>query len=309
MVIHGGAGTIKRESMSKEREAQYKEKLTEALKAGHEILSKGGTSLDAVEVTVRILEDSPLFNAGKGAVFTNAGANELDASIMNGEDLSGGAVASVTRIKNPISLARLVMERTPHVLLVREGAESFARAQGMELVPTDYFRTERRWQQLQRIKLKKKVKATTFNSPFESVGKFGTVGAVALDQNGNLAAATSTGGLTNKLYGRVGDSPILGAGTYADNKTCATSGTGRGEYFIRLNACYDVAAKMKYQSYSLVEAMREVVHTDLLGLGKNSGGLIGIDRFGNYAMEFNTSGMYRGVIDDQGEVKVGIFEP
>lgn len=307
LVVHGGAGTIRRESMTPEREAEFRAALTEALEVGHHVLASGGTSLDAVEAAVVILEDSPHFNAGKGAVFTSAGANELDASIMDGATLEGGAVASVTRVKNPVRLARRVMEKTPHVLLVREGAEVFATEQGIELVPPDYFRTERRWKQLERVKARAQARTTTSTDPFASVGKFGTVGAVALDRHGNLAAATSTGGLTNKLYGRVGDSPILGAGTYADNETCALSGTGRGEYFIRLAACHEVASRMRHRGESLLEAMRQVVHVDLVELGAASGGLIGIDRQGRYALEFNTPGMYRGVIDESGQVTVKIF--
>ncbi len=325
MVIHGGAGTIRRDKMSPQREAEYRAALERALGAGHEVLDAAGSSLDAVEAAIRILEDSPLFNAGKGAVFTSAGTNEMDASIMDGATLEAGAVAAVKRIKNPITAARMVMEKTPHVLLAGEGAETFAREVGIRLVSPEYFYTERRWAQLQRAKGAPATKSESdpgleFRDPKrknetgagakeETESKFGTVGAVALDRNGNLAAATSTGGLTNKLFGRVGDSPIIGAGTYANNQTCGVSGTGRGEYFMRSLACYDVSAQMQYGSLPLGDAVRNVVHEKLPKLHGNGGrgGLIGLDARGNVAMEFNTEGMYRGYITESGKVTIKIF--
>ena len=246
LVIHGGAGTILKSQMSPEKEKAYTAALTEALEKGSAILNKGGSALNAVEASVRILEDNPLFNAGKGAVFTNEGKNELDASIMNGKTLEAGAVAAVTTIKNPVSAARAVMEKSPHVMMVGKGAEQFAKEQGLEIVDPSYFHTESRWRGLQKAKQEDslhEIKKDTirshafsefFYSPSGVGGKYGTVGAVALDQHGNLAAATSTGGMTNKKFGRVGDSPIIGAGTYANNKTVAISSTGWGEYFIRL---------------------------------------------------------------------------
>ena len=277
LVIHGGAGTITRKNMSPEKESSYRAKLTEALAAGFEILEKGGSSMDAVETTIRIMEDSPLFNAGKGAVFTNAGTNELDASIMDGSTLQAGAVAGVKTIKNPISAARKVMEETWHVMLAGEGADNFAKEQGLEIVNNDYFYTERRWKALQKA---------------QNSEKHGTVGCVALDRNYNLAAGTSTGGLTNKRWGRIGDTPIVGAGNYANNQTCGVSGTGQGEYFIRGNMAFDVSALMNYSSLSVEKAARQVI--DKLSERGGRGGLIAMDKNGNIAMPFNTEGMYRG---------------
>ena len=302
IVIHGGAGAITKKTMSAKNEKLYREKLTEALTAGYQILEKNGSSLDAVEAAVKILEDSPLFNAGKGAVFTADGTNELDASIMDGKTLNAGATAGVKRIKNPISLARLVMERSPHVLLVGEGAEAFARQEGVHWVSPDYFFTKSRWEALKRIKaIEKKEKKN--NSPVKNVSAtkkntvsetYGTVGAVALDKGGNLSAATSTGGMMNKQFGRVGDSPIIGAGTYANNKTCALSATGHGEYFMRAAAAYDVSALMEYKGLSVQEAAWLVVEKiqNLGGLG----GVIAIDSSGNIAMPFSTDGMFRGYL-------------
>src|SRR5215212_2075070 len=264
-VIHGGAGTILKSEMSAEREREYRAKLTEALTIGYDILKKGGPGLNAVEAAIRFMEDSPLFNAGKGAVFTSAGTNELDASIMDGKTLKAGAVASLKHVKNPIRLARLVMEKSKHVMMVGEGAESFAKEQGVELVPQNYFYTEDRWKTLQREKAAEaeKNKAGQDKKPERSHAasfhEYGTVGAVALDQGGNLAAGTSTGGISNKKWGRVGDSPIIGAGTYANNRTCGVSATGDGEYFIRSVVAHDLSAMLEYKGISLKEAADAVI--------------------------------------------------
>lgn len=313
LAIHGGAGTIDREKMTPEKEAAYRADLERALRTGHAILAKGGSSLDAVEATLRVLEDSPLFNAGKGAVFTHDGHNELDASIMDGATGSAGAVAGVRRIKNPISLARLVMEKSPHVLMIGAGAEAFAREHGVRFVNPKYFWTEFRWKQLQEEKRAEAAKraegrtSSVVKPNRETEGtKFGTVGAVALDRNGNLAAATSTGGMTNKRFGRVGDSPIIGAGTYANNATCAVSATGHGEYFIRSVVGYDISALMEYRRMSVADAANEVVMKKLVALG-GEGGVVAMDRAGNIAMPFNSTGMYRGWIDADGKVTVAIF--
>ena len=305
IVVHGGAGTILRERMTPELEAEFRAKLAEALEAGHRLLAEGGAALDAVEAAVLIFEDCPLFNAGKGACFTADGTHELDASVMDGRDRSAGAVAAVRHVKHPILLARCVMERSSHVMLVGEGAERFAVQEGLELVEPDFFSTERRWQQLEAVRASEHAKTTL--SEDASDKKFGTVGAVALDRAGNLAAATSTGGMTNKRFGRVGDSPIIGAGTWADNATCAVSCTGHGEYFIRTAAACDVAARMAYGGIELREAARAVVHDSLLPLG-GRGGLIALDREGNYAMPFNTPGMYRGALVAGRAMEVAIFE-
>lgn len=298
IVIHGGAGTIRKEQMTPGREKQYREKLTEAIMAGYNILKQGGTSLDAVIAAVRIMEDSPLFNAGKGAVFTSEGTNELDASIMDGATLKAGAVASLKRIKNPITLARLVMDKSPHVMMVGEGAEAFAKQQGVEFVDPSYFRTEERWQQLQRAKEREQQS--------EIPDKRGTVGAVALDKNGNLAAATSTGGTTNKKFGRVGDAPIIGAGTYANNNTCGVSATGAGEYFIRSVVAHDISALMEYKGVSLRQAADMVI--EKVGKLGGDGGVIALDKNGNIAMPFNTSGMYRAYMDENGKPVVLIYK-
>ena len=290
LVIHGGAGTITRKNMSSEKESAYRDKLTEALAAGFEILEKGGSSMDAVETTIKIMEDSPLFNAGKGAVFTNAGTNELDASIMDGSTLQAGAVAGVKTIKNPISAARKVMDETWHVILAGDGADNFAKEQGLEIVSNDYFYTERRWKALQKA---------------QDSEKHGTVGCVALDRNYNLAAGTSTGGLTNKRWGRIGDTPIVGAGNYANNQTCGVSGTGQGEYFIRGNMAFDVSALMNYSSLSVEQAARQVI--DKLSDRGGRGGLIAMDKNGNIAMPFNTEGMYRGYYLNESEPIIKIY--
>ena len=313
LAIHGGAGTIERAKMTPEKEAAYRADLERALRTGHAILAQGGSSLDAVDAPLRVLEDSPNFNAGKGAVFTHDGHNELDAAIMDGATGSAGAVAGVRRIKNPISLARLVMEKSPHVLMVGTGAETFAREHGVSLVNPKYFWTERRWKELQdakRLEAGERAKgrsAAVVTQVADSEGyKFGTVGAVALDQDGNLAAGTSTGGMTNKRFGRVGDSPIIGAGTYANNATCAVSATGHGEFFIRSVVGYDISALMAYRGLSVADAANEVVMKKLVALG-GEGGVVAMDHAGNIAMPFNSTGMYRGWIDADGKVTVAIF--
>ncbi|XXF79244.1 isoaspartyl peptidase/L-asparaginase [Myxococcaceae bacterium GXIMD 01537] len=308
IVIHGGAGVIQRANLSPEREAEVRAKLEESLRAGHAVLARGGTSVEAVTAAIVLLEDSPLFNAGKGAVFTHEGKNELDASIMNGATHAAGSVAGVTHVKNPILLARRVMERSPHVMMVGAGAEAFAQAQGLELVPESYFRTEERWQQLQRALEKEKVGAVPAASadPLSGDYKFGTVGAVALDQTGNLAAGTSTGGMTNKRYGRVGDSPIIGAGTYADSR-CAVSATGHGEFFIRYTVARDICARVEYLGVPLEKAADTVINDVLVKAG-GEGGVIALDARGNVAMPFNSPGMYRGYMGAAGEPSVAIFK-
>lgn len=297
MVVHGGAGTIERSQMTPEAEAAHRAGIEHALKTGYAILAKGGSSLDAVEAAIRTLEDNPLFNAGKGAVFTHEGTNELDASIMDGKTLSAGAVAAVKHVRNPISLARLVMEKSPHVLLAGDGAEAFAKRMGVTLVDQKYFFTQERWEALQRVKEKK--------AQPNDKEKHGTVGAVALDAAGNLAAGTSTGGITNKEFGRVGDSPIIGAGTYANNRTCAVSCTGDGEFFIRAVVAHTVSALMEYKHLPVKEAAAEAL-ANARKLG-GTGGLIALDGQGNFAMPFNTSGMYRGTVDANGKVTVEIY--
>src|SRR6478736_2560635 len=256
LAIHGGAGTIERSSMSPDKEHEYRAALERALTTGYEILKRGGSSLDATEAAVRVLEDDPHFNAGRGSVFTSAGTNEMDASIMDGKTLRAGAVGSVQHIKNPINLARLVMEKSPHIMLDCAGAEAFAKANGIELVDQKYFFTQERWDALQKMKAAEKNRASGDGTSFliTDQDRHGTVGAVALDKDGNLAAATSTGGTTNKMPGRVGDSPIIGAGTYANDATCAVSATGDGEYFIRAAAAHEVSALMEYGGMKLLEA-------------------------------------------------------
>ena len=308
IVVHGGAGTIEKGSMTPELEQQYRDKMTEAITAGYTVLKNNGTSLDAVETVIKTLEDSPLFNAGKGAVFTHEGTNELDAAIMDGKTLKAGAVAGVKHIKNPINLARLVMEQSPHVLLAGDGAEAFAKQHGVQLVPADYFYTEKRWKQLQDAKAKEDSTEQKNGTPSDTTdGKHGTVGCVALDKFGNLAAGTSTGGLTNKRFGRIGDSPIIGAGTYANNATCAVSATGTGEYFIRSVVAHDISALMEYKGLTVQQAADEVVMNKLIKLG-GDGGVIAIDKDGNFAMSFNTSGMYRAYIDKDGKPVVKIYK-
>ncbi|MFY1831579.1 isoaspartyl peptidase/L-asparaginase family protein [Myxococcus fulvus] len=315
LVIHGGAGVISRENLSPEREAEVRAALQQALAAGHGVLARGGSSLDAVSAAIRVLEDSPHFNAGKGAVFNHDGVNELDAAIMDGRTRSAGAVAGLRHVKNPIDLARRVMEQSPHVMMIGEGAESFAKAQGVELVDPKYFYTEERWQSLQRALEKERgapapgTTPSTLRPGYDPVTgdhKFGTVGAVALDQAGNLAAGTSTGGMTNKRYGRVGDAPIIGAGTYADPR-CAVSATGHGEFFIRYTVARDICARVEYQELPLPEAANLVVNDVLVKAG-GEGGVIAMDREGNVAMPFNSSGMYRGYVGEDGQPHVAIFK-
>lgn len=302
IAIHGGAGVMGRASMSPDAERAYRADLERALDAGYAVLEKGGASLDAVVAAVKILEDSPLFNAGKGSVFNHEGINELDASIMDGATAKAGAVAGVRHVKNPIELARLVMERSPHVMLAGEGAEEFALEQGVTLVPGSYFFTERRWQQLEDAQKAER----TASVPNENISYFGTVGAVARDASGNLAAATSTGGMTNKRWGRIGDSPIIGAGTYADNATCAVSSTGSGEYFIRAVVAHEICARVRLSGVTAAEAARDVVHGTLEKIG-GDGGVIVVDARGAIAMEFNTEGMFRGARDSGGRREVAIY--
>ena len=309
IVIHGGAGTILKKNMTPEKEIEYKTKLEEAIKVGYEILKNGGSSLDAVEKTINILEDSPLFNAGKGAVFTHEETNEHDASIMDGSNLNAGASAGTTTVKNPINLARRIMEHSPHVMLSGNGAEAFAKEQGLDIVDPLYFFTESRFQSLKKIKeseLKEGTKQAFYDSEIKD-SKFGTVGCVALDKNGNLAAGTSTGGMTNKRWGRIGDAPIIGAGTYANNNSCAVSSTGWGEFFIRAMVAHDISALMEYKGFSLQEAAKEVIQKKVPDLG-GDGGIIAIDNKGTIVMEFNTAGMYRASMNDKGELYIGIYK-
>ena len=302
IAIHGGAGVIGRGSMTAENERAYRADLERALDAGYAVLEKGGTSLDAVVESVKILEDSPLFNAGKGSVFNHAAANELDASIMDGATGRAGAVAGLRHVRNPIDLARLVMDNSPHVMLVGEGAEEFALEQGMDLVPGSYFHTERRWKQLEEAQKAER----TASLPREDIGFFSTVGAVARDGKGNLAAATSTGGMTNKRWGRVGDSPIIGAGTYADNGSCAVSATGSGEYFIRAVVAHEICARVRLAGVSAAQAARDVVHGKLKEIG-GDGGVIVVDKDGRLSLEFNTEGMFRGARDSGGRREIAIY--
>jgi len=297
IVIHGGAGTILKKNMSPEKEATYRAKLKEALHVGDSILKNGGICLEAVEQVIHVMEDSPLFNAGKGAVFTHDGHNELDASIMNGSDLNAGAIAGVRDIRNPISAARKIMEKSAHVMLSGKGASLFAKEQGLDIVDPSYFYTKKRWESLKKLQDKKR-------KPTQN-DKHGTVGCVVLDSYGNLAAGTSTGGMTNKQYGRIGDSPLIGAGTYANNQTCAVSCTGHGEYYIRLAFARDISAQMEYLN-TTVEAACESEIKKLTDL-KGTGGVIAVDKNGNIAMEFNTVGMYRGYIKSSGKTYIGIY--
>ena len=301
IAIHGGAGVISRATMTEENERAYRADLERALDAGYAVLEAGGTSLDATVTAVRILEDSPLFNAGHGSVFSHAGINELDAAIMDGATRKAGAVAGVRHIRNPIELARMVMERTSHVLLTGEGAEEFALEQGVTLVPGSYFYTERRWKQLEEAQRNDKIAAAD-----EDIGYFSTVGAVARDRQGNLAAATSTGGTTNKRWGRIGDSPIIGAGTFADNASCAVSATGSGEYFMRVVVAHEICARVRLTGARAADAARDVVHGMLKEIG-GDGGVIVVDRDGVLSMEFNTEGMFRGARDSRGRREIAIY--
>ncbi len=349
-VIHGGAGVIRKGTLSPEKEKEVRAKLEEAVMLGYKMLQEGKTSIEAVEAAINLLEDSPLFNAGKGAVFTNDGKNELDASIMDGKTLAAGAVAGVHHIKNPISLARLVMEKSPHVMMAGDGAEKFAESQGVKLVDEKYFFTQDRFDALQKViemekknppKDEKKMptvdnKPSTdnkipttleeFNNPPKNGNntdekkplsankqpelydyKYGTVGAVALDKNGDIAAGTSTGGMTNKRYGRVGDAPIIGAGTYADNRTCGVSATGWGEMFIRLGVARDISAVMEYRALPIQQAVDLVIQEKLPKLG-GDGGVIAMDKFGNIGISFNSEGMYRAYINSDGKPVVEIYK-
>jgi len=295
LVIHGGAGNITPERITPEKQGLYELKLLEALAAGEKVLASGGSALDAVVAAIQLMEECPLFNAGKGAVFNAEGKNELDASIMDGKTLKAGAVAGVMTIKSPVEAARRVMDSSAHVMLAGRGAEEFARIQGLEMVDPSYFYTEESWQEYLRVKAK-----------MEKDGRKGTVGAVALDQNGNLAAATSTGGMVYKKYGRIGDSPIIGAGTYANNESCAVSCTGHGEYFIRNSVAFDVSARMLYLDETLEKAAGYIINEKLKSMGAN-GGLIALDKDGNLSMPFNTSGMFRGYVKKGEMPRVFIF--
>jgi len=308
LVIHGGAGTIKKENISPEQERAYHQALQRALDEGYDVLLSGGSSVDAVVKAISILEDSPLFNAGKGAVFTYSGKNELDASIMDGSNLKAGAVAGVSTIKNPIKAAHAVMTRSQHVMLAGKGAEAFAQEQGLEIVDPSYFVDSARYQQyLDRRKAEKSKDGALLDQEINPDTKFGTVGAVALDRMGNIAAGTSTGGMSDKRWGRVGDSPIIGAGTYAKNITCGISSTGWGEFFIRLAVAHDISAMMEYGGLSLQEAADRVILEKLPAMG-GDGGIIGLDKQGNVAMVFNTEGMYRGYIRSKGQAKTFLYK-
>lgn len=322
-MIHGGAGVIRRGDLTPEKEKAYRAALEGALLAGYKALQAGKSSLDAIEIAIKMMEDSPLFNAGKGAVFTADGKNELDAAIMNGKDLMAGAVAGLHHVKNPISLARAVMEKSPHVFMIGDGAEQFAKQVGIELVDEKYFWTQERWDSLQKIiqqekekekeKQKQEKQPTTdkkvseVNLREEPYNRFGTVGAVAVDKDGNIAAGTSTGGMTYKKYGRVGDVPVIGAGTYANNATCAVSATGDGEYFIRLSVAKDISSLMEYQAAPIQAAADRVIQQKLETLG-GKGGVIAIDKFGNMAISFNSEGMYRAYINAEGKPVVEIYK-
>jgi L-asparaginase / beta-aspartyl-peptidase len=325
VVLHGGAGVIERSHMDPKTEAAYRADLQMAIQKAADTLDKGGSALDAVEAAIRYMEDDPLFNAGRGAVFSAAGKNELDAAIMDSSNLKAGAVADVTHTRHPISLARTVMEKSPHVMLIGNGAEEFAAANGLEMVDPSFFFTERRWQNLVE-ELKKEGKpipprpagappaptgkpSAEMMFPIESpeAHKFGTVGVVALDKQSNIAAGTSTGGLTAKMWGRVGDSPIIGAGTYADNRSCAVSGTGTGEYFIRLTVARTICALVQYKGMSLQEAADEVIQHQLTDM-KGDGGIIAIDTKGDMVWSFNSEGMYRARISEGGKPEIGMYK-
>lgn len=301
LVIHGGAGNVARESVTPEREAAYHAKLEEALAAGEAILKNGGTSLDAVEAAVRILEDSPLFNAGRGAVFTAEGTNELDAAIMCGATLDAGAVAGITTLRNPITAARKVMEESPHVMMIGRGAEQFGYEQGLDVVDPSWFFDQRRWDQYRDWLRRQQTRGA-----LDVNDRMGTVGAVALDVHGNLAAATSTGGMVGKRYGRVGDVPVIGAGTYANNASCAVSATGHGEFFIRHVVAHEISARMLYGGSKLDAAADGLINVTLKDIGAN-GGVIAVDKDGNITMPFNTTAMYRGFVKSDGTRGTGIF--
>jgi beta-aspartyl-peptidase (threonine type) len=306
IAVHGGAGTILRSLMTPEKEAMYIKGLQEAIDAGHKILTAGGSSVDAVEAAVIALENFPLFNAGKGAVFTNKGSHEMDASIMDGKTLEAGAVSGISNVQNPVALARLIKDKSGHVFLCGNDAETFAKLMQLPMQSDDYFYEESRYKQWQEVKDSDGYQLDhTVNSGEGK--KFGTVGAVALDKNGNIAAATSTGGMTNKRFGRVGDSPIIGAGTYANNNTCAVSCTGHGEYFIRAVVAYDISCLMEYKGYTLKKACDFVVKDKLVKFG-GEGGLIAIDTLGNIELPFNSEGMYRGYKKGETSAVIKIYE-
>lgn len=305
IVIHGGAGTILKKNMTPEMEKAYRDKLAEAIKVGHDILKSGGSSQRAVEKTIHVMENSPLFNAGLGAVLTADGRASLDASFMEGNTLNAGAISGVSHIKNPISAAIAVMNNSPHVMLSSQGADQFAIEQGLDTVPNSYFITERRKEALRRVQTKES-SSLSFYDPFMKESKFGTVGCVALDKNGNIAAGTSTGGMTNKKWDRIGDAPIIGAGTYANNNSCGVSATGWGEYFIRSVVAYDIAALVSYKGLAIQEAAKEALKK-MKNLG-GEGGVIVLDREGNVAMEFTTAGMYRAHMDAEGTTRIKIYK-
>ena len=311
IVIHGGAGGIKKEYFTEVQQAAYSEKLEEALEAGYAILESGGISLDAIQAAINIMEDSPLFNAGKGAVYNSDGNQEMDAAIMDGNTLNAGAVAGVNHIKNPILAARMVMDSSKHVLLSGKGAEIMAAKYGIEMVDSSYFFTEKRMNQLKKLQGKEKTELdhTAFLIKNELIDdhKYGTVGAVAIDKNGNIAAGTSTGGMTNKKYGRIGDVPIIGAGTYANNLTCGISATGTGEYFIRTVAAHEVSSLINFKGFSPTKALHEVLFNQIGPLG-GEGGMILIDKHGEVYWDFNSSGMFRGYKKSNGETIVEMFE-
>lgn len=304
LAIHGGAGTILKENLTPSLEQAYRNILTAALVTGEKILQKGGTSLDAIEQSILLMEDSPLFNAGKGSVYTNEGTHELDAAIMDGKTLNAGAVGGAKKIKNPIAAARVVLEQSEHILLIGEGADQFAALSGLKLVENSYFGTEKRRNALLKIQQSENKNQVALD---HNDHKYGTVGAVALDKHGNLAAGTSTGGMTNKKFGRIGDSPIIGAGLYADNQTCAVSSTGHGEYFIRLAIAHAISARMECSNCSLKDATEFVIMKKLERIG-GKGGVIAIDSFGNISMPFNTKGMYRGWMLANGQPNVMIYK-
>jgi beta-aspartyl-peptidase (threonine type) len=313
IILHGGAGTILKENMSDEMEKAYQKKLEQAIRTGYTILRDGGSSQEAVVKTIQVMEDSPLFNAGKGAVFTHEETNELDASFMEGKTLNAGAVAGVMNVKSPIALAVKIMTDSEHVMLSGNGASQFAKEKGLEIVAPSYFYTEKRFKSLQRIKDRAKTaldhddpKAAFYDADIKN-SKFGTVGCVALDKAGNISAGTSTGGMTNKRWGRIGDAPIIGSGTYANNKTCGVSSTGWGEYFIRSQVAYDISAQMEYQQKTLKEATKDVIQNKLTKLG-GTGGVVALDKNGNMSFEFNTAGMYRASMNDKGELVLKIYK-
>ncbi|MDQ2069942.1 isoaspartyl peptidase/L-asparaginase family protein [Natronospira bacteriovora] len=307
IAVHGGAGTMDREAMSAEQEAEYHAALEEALEAGHSILRDGGEALDAVQAAIRVLEDSPLFNAGRGSVFTSDERIEMDAAIMDGRDRNAGALTGVRTVRNPIDLARVIMDESPHVFFSGEGAQTFAEEHALPMEAPEWFETERRREALHQAREREAEQGEEFRSQRENLEfNLGTVGAVALDRNGNVAAGTSTGGMTNKRFGRIGDVPILGSGTYANNATGAFSATGHGEYIMRAVTLHDISAQMEYAGRSVAEAADDVVNRKLVEMGGNAG-IIAIDRHGNITMPFNTSGMYRGSIDADGTVHTAIF--